>query len=518
MKIVLAALSYGAVVALPVFPVSAAVRLVPTGYATIQDALDAAVESDEVVVEPGTYHENVVVPDFSITLRSQSDDPTDTILDGTGNLAEPAMVYFQGDSAGVRVLRGFTLTHSEAHAVDVQDILFTPDHHSVENCRFIDNGPETALHGGFGSLDILDCEFIDNVGNVFGGGALIRGPGLISGNLFRNNQAMPDTVYSETQGGGLFLSSTYPTGRLVEIRNNVFEDNYCNDYGGGLYIFQDYDVVVEDNIFRRNVADICAGGIYVVGNVDSVVIQNNLLDGNASLLGGTFAIDLGSDGTVLRNNTVVNNMGGAGILVHNSTNILLENNIVAFGDSWGIRWLVDGGSTISGTMTCNDVFDNPMGDIVGMTPDMTNISQNPLFCSSGAGDYTLAAGSPCLAANNACGVLMGARGQGCQEVSGIPTDPPPVVVLSQNAPNPFIPPTAIRYAVTRAGMVSLRVYDAAGRPVRTLVQETQAPRAEGYTVSWDGRDDAGIPAPGGIYFYRLVTPASSAAKKMFLLQ
>ena len=99
-----------------------ATLLVPTDYSTIQAALDAALDGDSVVVEPGNYFESVVVPALSITLLSQSGDPGNTILDGSLNADSVAMVFFEGDFAGTRAIRGFTLTNSEGRAIDIENL------------------------------------------------------------------------------------------------------------------------------------------------------------------------------------------------------------------------------------------------------------------------------------------------------------------------------------------------------------------------------------------------------------
>jgi hypothetical protein len=63
--------------------------------------------------------------------------------------------------------------------------------------------------------------------------------------------------------------------------------------------------------------------------------------------------------------------------------------------------------------------------------------------------------------------------------------------LEQNYPNPFNPSTTIRYSLARDGHVSLRVYDVAGRLVRTLVDDSQVPLEGGFAVTWDGTNDLG---------------------------
>ena len=507
---------------LAVSPTYGATLLVPTTYPTIQAALDAAADGDSVVVEPGTYFESVVVPAISVTLLSQSDDPTNTILDGTGNAAEPAMVYFAGDSAGTRGIRGFTLRNSEARAVDIQDILFSPDHHIIQNCRFIDNGPGTALHAAFGTCDILDNEFRDNGGERAGGAVLIRGPGSISGNVFLNNAALPDSTSTLTNGGAIFLSSTFPTGRLVEITNNRFEDSHCTDYGGAVYAFQDYDITIANNTFLRNVADVCAGAIYLVANKDTVVIEENVFAENSSPVAGTIGVDFCAHDTVIRNNTIVSTIGGAGILIHDSRDVLVENNIVAFGDSYGIRWLSLPPQTIvSGIQQCNDAYSNPSGDYVitgSMVTSTMNISVDPLFCDTLHEDYSLRSDSPCLAANNSCSVLMGAFPEGCGVQTSVPDTPWLTNALAQNYPNPFNPVTTIRYSIEEQGFVSLRVYDVAGRLVRILVSRMQTPREGGFAVEWDGKNSAGEDVSSGVYFYELVAKNFSQTRKMVFLK
>jgi hypothetical protein len=90
--------------------------------------------------------------------------------------------------------------------------------------------------------------------------------------------------------------------------------------------------------------------------------------------------------------------------------------------------------------------------------------------------------------------------------------------LSQNYPNPFNPVTTIRYSIRQKGHVNLKVYNVAGQLVRTLINEIQNPRAEGYTVSWNGENNIGEFVSSGVYFYKLVAKNYSQTKKMVLLK
>jgi hypothetical protein len=91
------------------------------------------------------------------------------------------------------------------------------------------------------------------------------------------------------------------------------------------------------------------------------------------------------------------------------------------------------------------------------------------------------------------------------------------LVLYHNHPNPFTPGTTISFLVPPAAeRVSLRVYDSAGRLVRTLVEGTlPSGRREVY---WDGRDDTERPVASGVYYSVLLADELRASRRMVLLR
>lgn len=88
---------------------------------------------------------------------------------------------------------------------------------------------------------------------------------------------------------------------------------------------------------------------------------------------------------------------------------------------------------------------------------------------------------------------------------------PKEFTLMQNYPNPFNPLTTIDYEMNENGYVSLKVYDALGRKISTLVSGYQF--AGRHTVNFNGAQ-----LPSGIYIYRLIANGNSAVKKMILLR
>ncbi|RMH69902.1 MAG: T9SS C-terminal target domain-containing protein, partial [Gemmatimonadetes bacterium] len=89
--------------------------------------------------------------------------------------------------------------------------------------------------------------------------------------------------------------------------------------------------------------------------------------------------------------------------------------------------------------------------------------------------------------------------------------------LAQNYPNPFNPVTTIRYQLPQNDVVTLHVYDIAGRLVRRLL-EREVQEAGYYRLQWDGTDDRHRPLSSGMYIYRLETPQFQSTKTMMLLR
>lgn len=73
--------------------------------------------------------------------------------------------------------------------------------------------------------------------------------------------------------------------------------------------------------------------------------------------------------------------------------------------------------------------------------------------------------------------------------------------LTPMGANPFTGSAELTYELPAAGPAHLAVYDVHGREVRSLMDQSAA--AGRHTVTWDGRDASGAPAPSGIYFAKL---------------
>ena len=88
---------------------------------------------------------------------------------------------------------------------------------------------------------------------------------------------------------------------------------------------------------------------------------------------------------------------------------------------------------------------------------------------------------------------------------------PQSYVVNQNYPNPFNPSTQITFGLPAAGHVTLRVVDALGRAVSTLVDEELSAGMHARTF------DASRLA-GGVYFYRLTAGNYASVHQMLLIK
>lgn len=86
--------------------------------------------------------------------------------------------------------------------------------------------------------------------------------------------------------------------------------------------------------------------------------------------------------------------------------------------------------------------------------------------------------------------------------------------LEQNYPNPFNPSTTIRYKLEQPGQVRLSIFDITGREVMRVMDQYQV--GGSYSVTWNGRDEAGQQLASGVYFARLNVNGAFSTMRMML--
>jgi alpha-tubulin suppressor-like RCC1 family protein len=87
------------------------------------------------------------------------------------------------------------------------------------------------------------------------------------------------------------------------------------------------------------------------------------------------------------------------------------------------------------------------------------------------------------------------------DVAEPPATALPTTLSLRSSPNPFVGRLSLALDLPESGRATVRVYDVAGRLVRTVLDETR--RAGPVAIDWDGRDDTGGRTPAGIYLVRM---------------
>ena len=83
--------------------------------------------------------------------------------------------------------------------------------------------------------------------------------------------------------------------------------------------------------------------------------------------------------------------------------------------------------------------------------------------------------------------------------------------LEQNYPNPFNPVTTIKFSLPEGGHVMLKLYDALGREVRTLLNENRNAGLHSINFVADNLSN-------GVYYYKITAGNYNSVKKMIILK
>jgi hypothetical protein len=97
----------------------------------------------------------------------------------------------------------------------------------------------------------------------------------------------------------------------------------------------------------------------------------------------------------------------------------------------------------------------------------------------------------------------------------VPAGARPPAPIASLAPNPAVGSTVVSFVLSEVGSTSVRIYDAAGRLVQTLVSLTELPVGR-HAFTWDGRARSGAEVPSGVYWVRVQSGDNESAARLVL--
>ena len=505
---------------------------VPADYTAIQEGIAAANQGDTVLVEPGTYYENVNFLGKDITVASMylfdrdTSIISQTIIDGNQN---GRVVTFENGVTRDALLCGFTIT----------------------------NGTVDALEAGAGILCESSDPSLKNLiisNNIVEAGGDVYGVGIACFNSFPYLEEIDiaENVIWETMGcSGLGMFCDYFSSAILKnviIRNNEV-NSYWGGYGGQLVFLNGENVELNNvEVYSNGTFE---SGIIIFGGTPKLI---NIKVHGCS--GSSGSIGLSGSSAIIINSEFTNN-NSYGISASDSSNILLQNVTIAGNEEYGIKvggaeltlincivwnngievYLTSDNSSIS--VLNSDIKGGETGIEGAGTVNWLegNINEDPLFLGSGNHPYQLSLGSPCIDAgtpdtaslNLPEGDILGnlriwdgngdsdARiDMGAYEFLSVP-----VAVeegeISRNPlglncyPNPFINFTTIEYKLSKPDMIVVTLFNSLGQKTMVLVNEFQG---EGmHQLKWDAGN-----LPPGIYLCSLQIGNEMVAKKIIKVQ
>ncbi|WP_226990888.1 PGF-pre-PGF domain-containing protein [Methanosarcina acetivorans] len=176
------------ILSLQVFSGSAAAAIIYVdsdgsgNYATVQAALDNAVDGDTIIVRPGNYNEDLAV-DVSVTLNGSSGYPT------VGKIE----VNRQSQISGLTITGGVRFEQAGMSCI-------------IRNNKFDECGVSIGNNYAYGNQTIIDNLFTDSPTGVFTYDSIYN---KITGNTFQNCHTGIELTY----GGGLHV-----------VKDNTFQD------------------------------------------------------------------------------------------------------------------------------------------------------------------------------------------------------------------------------------------------------------------------------------------------------
>jgi hypothetical protein len=312
---------------------------VPQDYSTIQSGIDASTDGDVVLVNTGTYVENINFNGKAITVASyflmygDTNHINNTIIDGDQN---GSVVTFITGEDTTSVICGFTITGGTGTYISSDD-------------RYLGGG----ILCYYAAAKITHNKIVGNevqyTGEAAGGGVACFWNSEINWLILKNNTISENTCWSTAdlaQGGGLYSSISTICHNNDIINNSCIGANDSEADGGGIFIEEiegsGLMVDLKNNIIHHNTLSayyVFGGGIVIVGSTGQVEgneITNNVGIAGYQALGGGLMRFYSSGELYLMNNVISYNeleaertFGTGAMIINASDTVFITNNLIA---------------------------------------------------------------------------------------------------------------------------------------------------------------------------------------------
>jgi hypothetical protein len=197
---------------------------VPEEYSTIQAAVDASSYADTILVEPGTYIENINFHGNSVCLKG-SGGPSTTIIQPANPTVQ--VIRISAGQEDITTVEGFSITGGESEYV-VEIINSSP---TIKNNIFFDNHPNREVVSLNSSGALITRNLFYNNGGISCVGLRL---GSIDGRIINNTFNRNNRGFFGICGGGTAI-------------NNIVTNS--GEYGiYGLFSMQDFNLVYNNTL------------------------------------------------------------------------------------------------------------------------------------------------------------------------------------------------------------------------------------------------------------------------------
>ena len=531
---------------------SATIINIPVDQPTIQTGIDSAVDADTVLVQPGTYFENLNYNGKNMTIASLfliTQDTTyisQTIIDGD---SLDSVVTFENQEDSTAILCGFTITNGYGFNDDIGGGISCINSSPKLEYLYLTNNNSVSNGGGIFCYDnsnpsLSNLNISQNYAYNYGGGIYCR-----DSNVSINNSVLTQNV--SHRGGGLSATSS-----TINLTNSYFSYNQTDGSGGGIYINHCTDSILENLIVDNNISEYSGGGI--TSTFSNLTIRNIILSNNTAVRGGGVAFWSSSE-PVLEFALIINNNAnyGGGIFSQTSgvniTNVTAYNNLSTngggtlyskhysgpvvtnciFWNNYPQEIMIRPGNYPSNEGTITISYSDIQGGLEGVSaldPNNIfwlegNINIDPIFQNPNINDFHLQSNSPCIDAGDPNHPFdpdntiadMGAFYY--DQLVSIQEDIIQFSILNKlsNYPNPFNPSTTIEFSIQNDSQIELSIFNIKGQKIKTLTQNEFLKGT--HSIIWNGDDEEGQAVSSGVYLYQLnINDKIEAVKKCLLLK